>query len=46
MRTKLDIYVFFINRKTAERGKIDTPNAHAHAHAHAQLTIAAFKYPV
>jgi hypothetical protein len=44
MRTKLDIYVFFINRKTVERGKIDTPNAHAHAHA--QLTIAAFKYPV
>jgi len=40
MRTKLDIYVFFINRKTVERGKIDTPNAHG------QLTIADFKYSV
>jgi len=40
VRTKFDIYVFFINRKTVERDKIDAPNTHG------QLTIADFKYSV
>jgi len=39
VRTKL-ISMFFINRETVERGKIDTLNAHA------QLTIADLKYSV